>query len=93
MRRGVQGLALQLYEQAKRDPSRYIFRGRRGDLRKILGMIRSALSLYAKRLQQVKFVSPLTKEGVIFKFTPSLRGSPEDDRTCGYAEYLLSSLL
>lgn len=35
MRRGMQGLALQVQEQLKRDPHAgdlYIFRGRRGDL-------------------------------------------------------------
>ena len=39
MRRGMQGLALQVQEQLKRDPhggDRPIFRGRRGDLAKIL---------------------------------------------------------
>jgi transposase len=39
MRRGMQGLALQVQEQLKRDPHAgdlYIFRGRRGDLAKIL---------------------------------------------------------
>jgi transposase len=39
MRRGIQGLALTVQEQLKRDPHAgdlYIFRGRRGDLAKIL---------------------------------------------------------
>jgi transposase len=39
MRRGMQGLALTVQEQLKRDPHAgdlYIFRGRRGDLAKIL---------------------------------------------------------
>ena len=39
MRRGMQGLALQVQESLKRDPHAgdlYIFRGRRGDLAKIL---------------------------------------------------------
>jgi hypothetical protein len=39
MRRGMQGLALQVQESLKRDPHTgdlYIFRGRRGDLAKIL---------------------------------------------------------
>jgi hypothetical protein len=44
MRRGMQGLALQVQEQLKRDPHAgdlYVFRGRRGDLAKILGMTAS----------------------------------------------------
>lgn len=39
MRRGMQGLALQVQENLKRDPyvgDLYIFRGRRSDLAKIL---------------------------------------------------------
>jgi transposase len=39
MRRGMHGLALQVQEQLKRDPhigDLYIFRGRSGDLAKIL---------------------------------------------------------
>ena len=51
MRRGMQGLALQVQEGLKRDPHAgdlYIFRGRRGDLAKILWHDGIGLSLYAK---------------------------------------------
>ena len=57
MRRGMQGLALQVQEQLKRDPhcgDLYIFRGRRGDLAKILWHDGLGLSLYAKRLDRGK---------------------------------------
>jgi transposase len=50
MRRGMQGLALQVQEGLKRDPrggDLFIFRGRRGDLAKILWHDRIGLSLYA----------------------------------------------
>ena len=53
MRRGMQGLALQVQEQLKRDPhggDLYLFRGRGGDLTKILWHDGVGLSLYAKRL-------------------------------------------
>ena len=53
MRRGMQGLALQVQESLKRDPHAgdlYIFRGRRGDIAKILWHDAIGLSLYAKRL-------------------------------------------
>src|SRR2546421_9375832 len=53
MRRGMQGLALTVQESLKRDPHAgdlYIFRGRRGDLVKILWHDGIGLSLYAKRL-------------------------------------------
>ena len=45
MRRGMKGLALQVQEQLKRDPHAgdlYVFRGRRGDLAKILWQTASA---------------------------------------------------
>src|SRR5271168_826086 len=55
MCRGMQGLALQVQEQLKRDPhggDLYLFRGRRGDLAKILWHDGVGLSLYAKRLDR-----------------------------------------
>ena len=68
MRRGMQGLALQVQEQLKRDPhggDLYIFRGRRGDLAKILWHDGVGLSLYAKRLDRGKFIWPSAKGGVV----------------------------
>ena len=68
MRRGMQGLALQVQEQLKRDPhgvDLYVFRGRRGDLAKILWHDGVGLSLYAKRLDRGKFIWPSAKEGVV----------------------------
>ncbi len=61
MRRGMQGLALQVQEGLKRDPhggDLYIFRGRRGDLVKILWHDGIGLSLYAKRLDKGRFIWP-----------------------------------
>ena len=68
MRRGMQGLALQIQEQLNRDPhggDLYIFRGRRGDLAKILWHDGLGLSLYAKRLDRGQFIWPSAKEGVV----------------------------
>ena len=68
MRRGMQGLALQVQEQLRRDPHAgdlYIFRGRRGDLAKILWHDGVGLSLYAKRLDRGKFIWPSAKDGVV----------------------------
>jgi transposase len=68
MRRGMQGLALQVQEQLKRDPHAgdlYIFRGRRGDLAKILWHDGVGLSLYAKRLDRGKFIWPSASEGIV----------------------------
>ena len=53
MRRGMNGLSLQVQEAFGRDPHAgdlYVFRGRRGDLIKVLWHDGLGLSLYAKRL-------------------------------------------
>jgi transposase len=68
MRRGMRGLALQVQEQLKRDPhvgDLYIFRGRGGDLVKILWHDGVGLSLYAKRLDRGKFIWPSASHGAV----------------------------
>jgi transposase len=68
MRRGMQGLALTVQESLKRDPHAgdlYIFRGRRGDLAKILWHDGIGLSLYAKRLDRGKFIWPSASDGAV----------------------------
>jgi transposase len=66
MRRGMNGLALQV--QMKRDPHAgdlYVFRGRRGNLPKILWHDGLGMSLYAKRLEHGRFVWPSPAIGMI----------------------------
>ena len=61
MRRGMNGLALQVQEALQRDPhvgDLFVFRGARGDLIKILWHDGLGLSLYAKRLERGRFVWP-----------------------------------
>ncbi len=61
MRRGMNGLALQVQETLQRDPHAgdlFVFRGARGDLIKILWHDGLGLSLYAKRLERGRFVWP-----------------------------------
>ena len=68
MRRGMQGLALRFRRSLKRDPHAgdlYIFRGRRGDLAKILWHDGIGLSLYAKRLDRGKFIWPSASDGAV----------------------------
>jgi transposase len=63
MRRGMNGLALQVQEGLKRNPHEgdvFVFRGRRGDLVKVLWHDGLGLSLYAKRLDKGWFVWPST---------------------------------
>ena len=68
MRRGMQGLALQVQEQLKRDPHAgdlYLFRGRRGDLIKCLWYDGQGLCLFSKRLEHGRFLWPSVANGVI----------------------------
>jgi transposase len=68
MRRGMPGLALQVQEGLKRDPHAgdlYIFRGRRGDLIKVLWHDGLGLSLYAKRLDRGRFTWPAASGGPV----------------------------
>jgi transposase len=56
MRRGMNSLALQVQQVLEPNPHEgglYVFRGRRGDLLKILWHDGLGMSLYAKRLERV----------------------------------------
>ena len=73
MRRGMNGLALQVQQALERDPyggDLYIFRGRRGDLVKCLWHDDTGLWLYAKRLERGHFIWPMTSTGAV-SLTPS----------------------
>ena len=68
MRRGMNGLALQVQQTLGRDPHAgdlYVFRGTRGDLVKILWHDGVGMSLYAKRLEKGRFVWPTPTDGVV----------------------------
>ena len=68
MRRGMNGLALQVQQGLKRDPhagDMFVFRGRRGDLLKILWHDGLGMSLYAKRLERGRFIWPSPTDGVV----------------------------
>ena len=68
MRRGMRSLALTVQESLKRDPHAgdlYIFRGRSGDLVKILWHDGLGMSLYAKRLDRGKFIWPSASGGAV----------------------------
>ena len=68
MRRGMQRLALQVQgslHHAPHEGALYIFRGRRGDLAKILRPDGIGLSLYAKRLDRGKFIWPSASGGAV----------------------------
>ncbi len=68
MRKGMQGLTLMVQEALGRDPHAgdlYAFRGRRGDLIKIVWHDGIGLSLYAKRLDRGRFIWPAAVGGVV----------------------------
>ena len=68
MRRGMRGLALQVQQSLKRDPHAgdlWVFRGRKGDLIKILWHDGIGMSLYAKRLERGRFLWPSVVGGVV----------------------------
>ena len=68
MRRGMNTLALQVQEDLGRDlhaGDLYVFRGRRGDLIKILWHDGVGISLYAKRLERGRFQWPVTSGGAV----------------------------
>ena len=68
MRRGMNGLALQVQQSLARDPHAgdlFAFRGRSGTLIKILWHDGLGLSLYAKRLERGRFSWPTATEGAV----------------------------
>jgi len=68
MRRGMNSLTLQVQEAMGRDPyagDLYVFRGRRGDLIKVLWHDGLGASLYAKRLERGRFIWPPQADGVV----------------------------
>jgi transposase len=76
MRRGMNGLALQVQQSLKRDPHAgdiFAFRGRRGDLIKILWHDGLGMSLYAKRLERGRFIWPSPADGAVI-ITPAQLG-------------------
>jgi transposase len=68
LRRGMNGLALQVQETLRRDPHAgdlYVFRGKRGNLIKILWHDGLGMSPYAKRLEHGRFIWPSPADGSV----------------------------
>src|SRR5258707_4034817 len=68
MRKGMNGLALQVQQGLGRDPHAgdlYVFRGARGDLLKIVWHDGIGMSLYAKRLERGRFIWPSPSDWVV----------------------------
>jgi transposase len=76
MRRGMNGLAIQVQETLRRDPHGghlFVFRGRRGDLIKVLWHDDQGMCLFAKRLERGRFIWPSPAAGVV-TITPAQLG-------------------
>lgn len=68
MRRGFDGLAVIVQEKLGADPfcgHVFVFRGRRGDLIKLLWWDGDGWCLFAKRLERGRFIWPQAIEGAI----------------------------
>ena len=68
MRRGMNGLALQVQQGLGRDPHAgdlFVFRGRRGNMIKVLWHDGIGMSLYAKRLEHGRFIWPSPADGAV----------------------------
>lgn len=76
LRRGFDGLALIVQETQKQDPHcghLFVFRGKRGDLIKVLWHDGQGMCLFAKRLERGRFVWPTTVGGTV-TITPAQLG-------------------
>jgi transposase len=68
MRKGFDGLAALVQLHLGQDPfsgQLFAFRGRRGDLVKVLSWDGQGLCLYAKRMEKGHFVWPQAKDGAV----------------------------
>jgi transposase len=73
MRRGFVGLSGMVQAALKENPFSgqvYIFRGRRGDLIKVLWFDGDGLCLFAKRLERGRFIWPQANNGTV-SLTPA----------------------
>ena len=68
MRKGWASLALVVQERLGQDPHSgqlFIFRGRRGDLVKVIWHDSQGSCLFVKRLERGRFIWPITKAGKV----------------------------
>ena len=68
MRRGFHGLSAQIRTKLEQQPFSghvFVFRGRRGDMIKLLWFDGDGLCLFAKRLERGRFIWPQAKDGTV----------------------------
>jgi transposase len=69
MRKGFEGLAAIVQTTLDKDPHAghvFVFRGKRGDLVKLLWWSGDGMNLYAKRLERGRFVWPQADSGAVY---------------------------
>ena len=69
MRKGMDGLAALVQTSLARSPydgNVFVFRGRRGDLVKLLWSSGEGMNLYVKRLERGRFVWPQAETGAVY---------------------------
>ena len=77
MRRGFPGLALQVQEKLKSDPHGghlFVFRGRRGELIKVIWHDGQGACLFSKRLERGRFIWPIAGRLGAVTITPAQLG-------------------
>ncbi len=75
MRKGMGGLAALVQTALKETPFSgdvFVFRGRRGDLVKLLWWSGDGMNLYLKKLERGKFVWPQAASGTVYLTTAQL---------------------
>ena len=68
MRKGFDGLSMVVQSVLRHDPFSghvFVFRGRRGDLIKVLWWSGDGLCLFTKRLERGRFVWPYARDGLV----------------------------
>lgn len=68
MRKGFASLTLQVQEVLRRDPLSghvFVFRGRRGDLLKVIWHDGQGACLFTKRLERARFLWPSPADGAV----------------------------
>jgi len=80
LRRGFDGLSAQVQNVLHEQPFSghvFVFRGRRGDIVKLLWWDGDGLCLFAKRLERGRFIWPKAESGVPEANSWSIRAEPE----------------
>ena len=94
MRCGMNSLALRIQQSLRRDPHAgdlYVFRGKSGKLIKIFWHDGLGASLYAKRLEQGRFIWPTTKDDAVVITPAQLSYLLEGDRLAQPATYVAAA--